>query len=119
MRLGLTVLVACSLSSACAQARDVNAKQDNTALLDVIESTARLPDGASPLNEYDRFYTVMGDKTFIGIYVHRDETGPTQRRWVSQEEMPRIRDGGCSVVTIFFNASTRHSNAMCNPDPFR
>lgn len=88
-----------------------------SALMEMVEQTATLPEGAATLDQYDRFYTYMGDRSIIGIYVRTDlrsgsHTG--ERHWVSKKEMPQISGGGCSVVTVFYNPKTRKTDSMCN-----
>lgn len=89
------------------------ATQRSTALMELVEQTATLPAGAAHIAQYDRYYTYMGDRTVIGIYV-RSDTLAGHRRWVSQKEMPQISGGGCSVVTVFFDPKTRKADSRCN-----
>ena len=87
--------------------------QGSTALMELAEENANLPVGAAPIAEYNRYYTYMGDRTVIGIYVRSDKLAG-QRHWVSQKEMPQISGGGCSVVTVFFDPKTRKAESRCN-----
>lgn len=87
-----------------------------TALMNEVEQKLALPAGAAPLSDYLRTYAYLRDHTVIGIYVHRglrkDRPG---RSWVERQDLPRIADGGCAVVTIFYDPSKGASpEALCN-----
>jgi hypothetical protein len=86
---------------------------DETALMDRIERDVRLPDGALPVARYKRSYAWLGDHTVIAIYEDFRGDGP-ERRWVEPTNLPLIYDGGCSVVTVFFNLQSGKIDARCN-----
>jgi len=103
-----------SAKTAASMATDTQIK---TAIMDTIEQTATLPQGAAKLDQYDRSYTYMGDRSVIGIYVRTDLRGTAhtgERQWVSQKQMPQIAGGGCSVVTVFYDPKTHKADSMCN-----
>jgi hypothetical protein len=69
-----------------------------------IESTLRLPKGAYPLAEYDRFYVEDGEGYDV-VLVSSD--GPGHAILVSREHVPFILDGGCSVIRARYSKQTR------------
>ena len=88
-----------------------------TALMEKIERAVTLPRGAEPLSHYVRRYAYLGDQTIIGVYISRDidKNGPA-RSWVGAKQLPHISDGGCGVVTVFYDPSKNlRPDAMCNP----
>ena len=92
------------------------ASDRETAIMDEVEDAVRLPQAAQPLDSYVRKYTYLGDGTVIGIYVLAsmgvDKPGKT---WVEQKDLPLLADGGCSVVTVFYDPKTRRApEARCN-----
>jgi len=94
----------------------VAAGDRETAIMDEVEDAVRLPQAAQPLESYVRKYTYLGDGTVIGVYVLAtmgvDKPG---RSWVAQRDMPVIADGGCSVVTVFYDQKTRRApTSRCN-----
>ena len=89
---------------------------DQTRLMDRIETIAKLPDRAAPTASYARYYAWLGDKTVIAIYVRPGIAGaPAGRQWVKPQDLPRISDGGCAIVTLFYDpAKDEMTGAMCN-----
>jgi hypothetical protein len=88
------------------------------ALMDRIESAVVLPAGAAPLSSYGRYYAWEdrsdGVRKVLGVYVVEPQP---QRRWVTQNELPAVMDGGCDVVSVMFDLATdRIEWAECNAD---
>ena len=86
-------------------------------LMDQIERQVRLPEGASPLATYARFYAWQqrGDaiRKVVATYVALGE--PPGRRWVEETDFPLIMDGGCSVITMSYNVTTQQvEHVSCN-----
>jgi len=83
-----------------------------------LEGQLKLPKGAWPLSGYDRYYTgtwVSGRRMIKGVlYIeHANQHGKV--RIVTEQELPVIMDGGCSVVTVFFDVATnRVAGTFCN-----
>ncbi|MDB5430851.1 MAG: hypothetical protein JWP35_1967 [Caulobacter sp.] len=85
------------------------------AIMDSIERQARLPDGALAVEKYERHYAYMGDGTVIGIYVSLDGDDVPGRTWGSTKQLPQISDGGCGVVTVFYDPKTKKvTDTRCN-----
>ena len=91
------------------------------------ESLVKLPRGADSLARYDRYYAgvyISGRKVIEGVYVEieRDfRSGPNPPRprpsvhIVTPKRLPMIADGGCSVVTVFYDVKTdKAAGADCN-----
>ena len=95
----------------------LGASDRETALMDEIEQTVKLPPGASSLWVYVRKYTYMADKTVTGVYVNQiiaDEV--PSRAWVHKGQMPKISGVGCGAVTVWYDPAKKSPpEAMCNP----
>jgi hypothetical protein len=100
------------------------------ALVAKIESTSVLPPGAAKLADYDRYYgratmafltpTESGERDVIaGVWLKRGPTMPRQNGAVpipghagafslgSDGNLPLVSDGGCSVLTVYFDLKTQ------------
>ncbi|MDR3507797.1 MAG: hypothetical protein P4L64_07870 [Caulobacteraceae bacterium] len=91
--------------------------QPTVSLNDVeeIEQVVALPAGAHPVSDYSRYYDneMIGGRVFIrGVFVLE---GPSRAgRHLSESAMPPT-DGGCWVVTIFFDLKNRRvAGVYCN-----
>ncbi len=82
-----------------------------------IERSVVLPHGAEPLENYSRHYASVGDKAhrvIRGIYLLGDGTGVVV---TTAEKLPVLFDGGCSVITVEYDAvSTAFLEVSCNGD---
>jgi hypothetical protein len=86
----------------------------NEAVIEQIEQSVKLPEGAGKLEDYARYYAAQGDN-IVGVYTdlvdHRDGDHdlPTgKRRWLTDSrDLPVIMDGGCSVVEVTYNSATK------------
>jgi hypothetical protein len=109
-------------------------------LMDQIESTIRLPNGAELLGRYARYYAFDDKGDVVGVYlilgddpsVCKDGDGRTgdqcyildwggkdvragERVWVPTGKLPVVIDGGCTVVSIHFNrAKKSFDEVRCN-----
>jgi hypothetical protein len=97
-------------------------------LMSRVEQLVRLPDGAHPLGDYARVYTmlgkdnrgwayqakpVLGRPKVLAIYSALDP--PAGRRWESGLDLPTVMDGGCGVVTIVYDIEAdRIDSVDCN-----
>ncbi|HEV7659718.1 MAG TPA: hypothetical protein VGO55_07720 [Allosphingosinicella sp.] len=130
----LALLLALLLALGCAQApaqNDQNAPQpaapaagpagsdaEQQAIMDRIERAVRLPEGANPLASYERSYAWQqsedGVRKVIGVYLGAG--GESRgRRWVAQNALPMILDGGCGMITVEFDVATqRIEHVTCN-----
>ena len=80
-------------------------------LMDQIEGSVKLPFGARPLHEYQRFYSYGAGGTVLGQFMG----GPDERRWLkSYKDFPSISDGGCGVVHVRFDVRSGQSESWCN-----
>jgi len=76
-----------------------------------IEARVVMPKEAGPLNSYRRFYYRKGGKV-VGVYVAGEKPG---REWIARRvDAPLIMDGGCSVVNVHFDTSSKEIQAFCN-----
>lgn len=130
----LALLLALSLAPGCARApaqNDQNATQpaapaagpadsdvEQQAIMDRIERAVRLPDDADPLASYERSYAWQqgqdGARKVIGVYLSAG--GESRgRRWVAQNALPMIVDGGCGMITLKYDVATRRiEHITCN-----
>lgn len=130
----LALLAALFLALGCTQApaeKNQNAPQpaapaadaagneaDQQAIMDRIEREVRLPEGADPLASYERSYAWQrpddGVRKVIGVYLEPD--GESRgRRWVAENALPMILDGGCGMITLSYDVATqRIEHVTCN-----
>jgi hypothetical protein len=115
--------------AAAAQAQVSDAPVDPD-MVTTIESQAVLPPGAAKLADYDRYYgratmafltpTESGERDVIaGVWLKRGPTMPRQNGAVpipghagafslgSNGNLPLVSDGGCSVLTLYFDIKTQ------------
>lgn len=91
------------------------------ASVQAIEAQIVMPGGAESLELYDRYYAfdeLQGLEVVKGVFLLRRAFGAPRRGGVaavagvpnaftmSGRQLPVIADGGCSVVTIYFDIST-------------
>ncbi|HKP33286.1 MAG TPA: hypothetical protein VJT70_00725 [Sphingomicrobium sp.] len=81
-----------------------------------IEALVVMPEGASPLAIYGRYYALEqrsdGVIKILGVYVREPEP---RRHWVRQNELPLVMDGGCDIVTLTYDARLdRVDRIECN-----
>jgi hypothetical protein len=95
------------------------AEAEQQAIMDRIEREVRLPDGADPLASYERSYAWQqredGTRRVMGVYVSPDVGESRGRRWVAENQLPMILDGGCSMITLSYDVATqRIERVTCN-----
>ncbi|WP_242154433.1 hypothetical protein [Sphingomonas sp. BAUL-RG-20F-R05-02] len=90
---------------------------DRTALASEIERTVVMPVGAHPIGAYTKDYALTGVGTVVGRY----DLPPTRRpaapgRWFDDPaDIPKIFDGGCSVVNVEYDLTARKVlSVSCN-----
>lgn len=130
----LALLLALLLAPGCARApaqNDQNAPQpaapasgpadsdaEQQVIMDRIERAVRLPEGADPLASYERSYAWQrrddGVRKVIGVYLSpRGES--RGRRWVVENALPMILDGGCAMITLSYDVAARRiEHVTCN-----
>lgn len=127
-----TLLVAMAFGAslaAGAHAQTPDAAVD-PALVARIESASVLPPGAAKLADYDRYYSRAtmefltpdgaGERDVIaGVWLKRGPTMPIQRNATAipgqagafslgpDGNLPFVADGGCGVLTVYFDIRTR------------
>lgn len=87
-----------------------------------IESRIEMPPGARPLAEYDRYYSgvrLSGREGVHGVLLLRETFTHANRGTMASVEgmanvyrgdadaMPLVADGGCSVVTLYFDLASQ------------
>lgn len=84
-----------------------------------IEATVVMPEGAAPLDFYDRFYAYQWKgwrQVIVGVFAYRHpgvpqhligEPVPMLPGAYAVREAPVIFDGGCSVVTIYYDETSK------------
>jgi hypothetical protein len=87
-----------------------------------IEDQVVMPRRAQQLDLYDRYYApdhVDGHEMIVGVFVLRSSFGGRARDSAtpaptianafitSRSQLPAIADGGCSVVTVYFDVATQ------------
>jgi len=93
-------------------------EEEQARIMDRIEALVRLPEGARPLAEYGRHYAWQsrwdGARKVVAIYVEGESPG---RRWVAENRLPLVMDGGCGIVNLSFDVATgRIEGVSCNGD---
>ena len=105
-----------ALLGGCAPAESPQTEQE--ALAKKIESRLKLPDGAHPLDSYGRNYAYAEDGTVVAVYAAPHwptDAKVGEARWhKSYEALPRIMDGGCSVISVSYNPETEDLFVGCN-----
>jgi hypothetical protein len=78
------------------------------------EARVQLPGGSRKVAGYVRYYTVVevdGKTLVIGMYLDRAMSGPFSmlggavRVVASEADLPTVKDGGCSVIHVRFDAN--------------
>jgi hypothetical protein len=110
------LLFALALLGGCAPAERPQTEQE--ALAKKIESRIKLPDGARPLDSYGLNYAFADDGTIVAVYATPHwptDAKEGESRWhESYEALPRIMDGGCSVISVSYNPETDDLFVGCN-----
>ncbi|MBD3731509.1 MAG: hypothetical protein IE934_02150 [Sphingopyxis sp.] len=90
--------------------------------MDYVEAHIALPEGAGPLADYARYYTLDAGGRVMAVYsATRPGNAPADlpigdRRWVADERQfpPPILDGGCTIIRVDFDPVTEKLAAYCN-----
>ena len=88
-------------------------------LMDEIEGKLVMPAGAKPLASYARSYAYDEKEKatpglVIGIYDSLTRDRKPGRRWVTQDALPKISDGGCGIVVVRYDpAAGKVVSAFC------
>ena len=85
------------------------------ASIEKLESDLRLPRGAGPLNDYTRYYSSdprRGRHAVTGVLV---AGGDRAIHIISYSDLPKILDGGCGVIDLFYDMDDAKSlEISCN-----
>ena len=91
------------------------ARRVTAAEVDAIEARIKMPAGTSPLASYGRYYsyvTIDGHRLIEGYLVAEPFSRPG--RYLNSEG-PGIEDGGCSVITVYYDPERQHvAGTFCN-----
>lgn len=129
MRPALFAVAACVLTAGPASAvlKPEGAWVPSTAAVQHVEAMVRLPTGAKAMGAYVRFYTGVvdrGRKVIEGVYLVRrvvadmHRTVPGDVNIVAANEMPFINDGGCYMITVYYDVATDTITTVgCNGYP--
>jgi hypothetical protein len=89
------------------------------AAIAAFEARLKLPNGAQPLSEYERYYAgtwIGGRKMIEGVLetaYRRHKRGKVHI--VPEDQLPGIMDGGCYIITVLFDVTTnRTAQVSCN-----
>lgn len=75
-------------------------------LVQGLESTLKMPDGAGAVTEYARYYSAEPRGTHravIGIFLQSREPGVYI---VRRDRLPIAADGGCGIVNVVYDVET-------------
>lgn len=92
----------------------VHSMTSDERLMQDIERRVSLPDKASPVKNYRRYYALEKDDadTVNAVYVLG---GRPDQIWLRWDEVPIVLDGGCSVVNFKYNIQEQViSEMLCN-----
>jgi hypothetical protein len=88
-----------------------------------VESSVKMPPGAKPIANYNRFYTteIRGRQMILGAFL-LDSPGPHGTppavHIVVPQDMPTVFDGGCAVVHLQYDIrAARIVTIFCNGLP--
>lgn len=92
---------------------------EQQAIMDRIEREVRLPEGADPLASYERSYALQqredGTRRVMGVYLSPDVGESRGRRWVAENALPMMVDGGCGMIRLSYDVATqRIERVTCN-----
>lgn len=80
-----------------------------------VESRLKLPSGSYHLQEYVRhykFYGMHASSKVGAIFIFGEGSGGV--KLVGQEALPRVFDGGCSVVNVVLTRAGKIISVQCN-----
>ncbi len=82
-----------------------------TALMDRIEAAIVLPP-PHKVSGYSRSYAwSKGGSKVVAVY----DGGENERKWVREDELPLIADGGCYVINVVYDVRTaKIESVRCN-----
>ncbi|HCH0556903.1 hypothetical protein [Pseudoxanthomonas winnipegensis] len=107
------ILFAALLVSACTGpgAKDLDGAQ----LVKALEQQVKLPQDASPLSDYTRYYKLTAEGVLVGVYIKGFDGGDRQAHLVSERELPLILDGGCNVIHVQYDpGANKVLRVFCN-----
>ena len=101
-------------NSVCDDAAGARPTEDE---IRAIEAAIELPNGSASVSAYTRHYASSnrdGHRVVHALYVLDDEPGVVI---TTVEELPRVLDGGCGVVTVEYDVTKRaFMQVVCNGD---
>jgi hypothetical protein len=111
---------ACALGVLACTTQEALVTEVDLDTIGYLEPRITMPVGARPIEDYDRYYAMdrIDDRNIVrGIFLLRSSFGGIDRpgteavapgiyRGASTLDLPMIADGGCSVVSFFFDAES-------------
>jgi hypothetical protein len=96
----------------------------NEAVAGEIERQVQAAYPGLPLDRYARFYARLDNGTVEGVFSYAGEEGyeisgsrAGEVLWTNRDDLPIIHDGGCTVISITFDARAKELiHAYCNTD---
>ena len=106
--------VSALLASCSAQSTSEATVSDSEAerIMNDIESSIEMPEGALPIAQYTRSYFESGN-VIEAIYIDSDLAPPKGRYW-NPETIVSMEDGGCSQISVTYDPATEEITANCN-----
>ena len=113
MRATLAVIAAVTALAACASPPARGEGTDAEAAVAALEREVPLPDASRGLAGYERYYAVSGDR--IEAVYRSSPLGSGRVHVVERPQLPQPQGGGCAVVNIVFDrTSRRFERILCN-----
>ena len=113
MRITLAAVAAVTVLVACASPSAHGKEAEAEAAIAALEKDVPLPDASRALAGYDRYYAISENR-IEAVYLSSGR-GSGRIHHLERRDLPRVKDGGCSVVNIVFDrTSNRFARILCN-----
>ncbi|WEK45674.1 MAG: hypothetical protein P0Y56_11610 [Candidatus Andeanibacterium colombiense] len=77
-------------------------------VMDRIEKSVTLPDGAAPVSAYDRYYAFDKPGEVKAVYLRAPNQSAGKRSWlVDPAKLPIGFDGDCRLVTVLYDVPAK------------
>lgn len=84
-----------------------------------LERLLRLPKNGGLLQDYARHYAGVTEndrRIVVGVFANPEWHNETAGIYIASEaELPMVFDGGCGVITVRYDPSTKQMRSWCNP----
>ncbi len=123
MRILMPLVCAVGLMACATAAAEPEAETVTLETIATMEARAQMPRGAEALQAYDRYYAPqrIEDRNVVrGVFLLRSSFGDIDRAGMTAvpdrpnvyrgavEDIPVVADGGCAVVTMYFDIESNH-----------